>query len=52
MLEAYQAYGDYESMMDLTEGIVVEAIDAISEGGRGKGEGGSKYVLPWGDKHD
>ena len=23
MLEAYQAYGDYHDMMDLTEGIVV-----------------------------
>ncbi len=49
MLEAYQALGDYETMMDLTEGIIVEAIDAL-EGGSGKGEGGSKYVLPWGDE--
>ena len=26
MLEAYQAYGNYETMMDLTERIIVEAI--------------------------
>ena len=29
MLECYQAYGDYHSMMDLTEQIIVEAIEAI-----------------------
>ncbi len=29
MLEAYQAYGDYRSMMDLTEAFIVDAIDAI-----------------------
>ncbi len=32
MLECYQAYGDYESMMDLTEKLVVNAIDAIGGG--------------------
>ena len=26
MLEAYQAYGDYRSMMDLTEACIVDAI--------------------------
>ena len=26
MLEAYQAYGDYRSMMDLTERLIVDAI--------------------------
>ena len=26
MLEVYQAYGDYRSMMDLTEKLIVEAI--------------------------
>jgi lysyl-tRNA synthetase class 2 len=40
MLEVYQAYGNYETMMDLTERIVVNAIDAIG--------GGRK--LPWGEK--
>ncbi|WP_372720744.1 lysine--tRNA ligase [Novipirellula sp.] len=28
MLELYQAYGDYESMMDLTEQIIADAIQA------------------------
>jgi lysyl-tRNA synthetase class 2 len=40
MLEVYQAYGDYRSMMDLTEQIILDAIDTL---GRGR-------VLPWGDK--
>jgi lysyl-tRNA synthetase, class II len=40
MLEAYQAYGDYRSMMDLTEACMVEAIRAT----------GQSLVLPWGEK--
>ena len=32
MLEAYQAYGDYGSMMDLTERIICDAIEAIGGG--------------------
>ncbi len=39
MLEAYQAFGDYNSMMDLTEAIVSGAIHALN--------GPTK--LPWGD---
>ncbi len=31
MLEAYQAYGDYRTMMDLTERIIVEAIAAAGQ---------------------
>ncbi len=31
MLEAYQAYGDYRSMMDLTEKLVVNAIRATGQ---------------------
>ena len=31
MLEAYQAFGDYRSMMDLTEKIIVEAIEASGQ---------------------
>jgi lysyl-tRNA synthetase class 2 len=31
MLEAYQAYGNYESMMDLTEKCIVEAIEATGQ---------------------
>lgn len=40
MLEVYQAYGDYKSMMDLTEQVIVDAIEAT----------GQSYVLPYGDK--
>jgi len=40
MLEVYQAFGNYESMVDLTESIIVEAIQAI----------GGEYKLPWGEK--
>ncbi|MEX0715493.1 MAG: lysine--tRNA ligase, partial [Planctomycetaceae bacterium] len=39
MLEVYQAYGDYESMMDLTEAIVTDAVRAL----------GGEMRLPWGD---
>lgn len=42
MIEIYQAYGDYRSMMDLTENIVVNAAQAI----------GDSLVLPWGDDGD
>jgi lysyl-tRNA synthetase, class II len=35
MLEAYQAYGDYCSMMDLTEAIVIDAVRTVlASGGR------------------
>jgi lysyl-tRNA synthetase class 2 len=40
MLEVYQAFGDYRSMMDLTEAIISGAIAAI---------GAASRVLPWGD---
>ncbi len=39
MLEAYQAYGDYQSMMDLTEGLLCAAIDAVD----------GIYQRPWGE---
>ena len=39
MMEAYQAYGDYHNMMDLTESLIQGAIEAIG--------GGPKR--PWGD---
>jgi lysyl-tRNA synthetase class 2 len=39
MLEAYEAYGDYGTMMDLTEKLIVAAIAAIDGG----------YTRPWGD---
>jgi len=40
MLEAYQAYGDYHSMMDLTEALICGAIDALD----------GNYTRPWGDQ--
>ena len=30
MLELYQAYGDYRTMMDLTEALIVACVDAVS----------------------
>ncbi|MDA7932872.1 lysine--tRNA ligase, partial [Mariniblastus sp.] len=39
MLEVYQAYGDYESMMDLTESVIADALQAL----------GSKTTVPYGD---
>jgi len=40
MLEVYQAYGDYRSMMDLTEKVIVDAIRASGGG----------FQLPWGQQ--
>jgi lysyl-tRNA synthetase class 2 len=39
MLEVYQAYGDYHTMMELTEKLIVEAIRAT----------GQDLKLPWGE---
>ena len=40
MLEAYRAYGDYQTMMDLTERIILDAIAAT----------GQNYQIPWGER--
>ncbi|MCL4109484.1 UNVERIFIED_CONTAM: hypothetical protein GTU68_024381 [Idotea baltica] len=40
MIEIYQAYGDYNSMMDLTEAIIVNGVKTL----------GDTMQLPWGDK--
>lgn len=40
LLELYQAYGDYRSMMDITEKIIVNAIAATGQGN----------VIPWAGK--
>ncbi len=50
MLELYQAYGDYRTMMDLTEGLIVACVDAldIATGETGEepvGHNESKAVL-------
>jgi lysyl-tRNA synthetase class 2 len=61
MLEVYQAYGDYRSMMDLTEECICEAIQAIKlPGASYKAPVGgepansplapSAYQLSWADK--
>ncbi|MEO1527270.1 MAG: lysine--tRNA ligase [Planctomycetota bacterium] len=42
MLEVYQAYGNYESMMDLTEAVICNSIEAI--GGGYKREFGGEIV--------
>jgi lysyl-tRNA synthetase class 2 len=42
MIEIYQAYGDYRSMMDLTEQIVVNACLAVA----------GTTVIPWGSEGD
>lgn len=39
MLEVYQALGNYETMMDLTERMIVNAIQALD----------GQYQRPWGD---
>lgn len=49
MIEIYQAYGDYRSMMDLTEAIVTDAVKVVLEcSGQTREDG--RLVLPWGDK--
>jgi lysyl-tRNA synthetase class 2 len=39
MMELYEAYGDYQTMMELTEGLVVACVDAL----------GSSRQLPYGE---
>jgi lysyl-tRNA synthetase class 2 len=48
MMELYQAYGDYRSMMDLTEGLIVACVDALG-GGRKLpfGEHTIDFSPPW-----
>src|SRR5262249_21310617 len=49
MMELYQAYADYRTMMDLTEGMIVACVKAIS-GGAMKlpfGEHTIDYSPPW-----
>ncbi len=40
MLEAYEAFGNYEAMMDLTEQIIVDALQATGQG----------FQVSWNDK--
>ena len=56
MLEAYQAYGNYETMMDLTEAMIVDAIRAMNKGPLSQRERGDVSLtevslkLPWGER--
>lgn len=45
MIEIYQAYGNYESMMDLTEAIVTDAARVVLNA-----KEGDPLILPWGEK--
>jgi lysyl-tRNA synthetase class 2 len=48
MLELYQAYGDYRTMMDLTEGLVLACLEALGQGVRlPYGEAVVDYTPPW-----
>ncbi len=48
MMEAYQAYGDYHAMMDLTEALFASAIEAVGGGfARTWGEATIDFTLPW-----
>jgi lysyl-tRNA synthetase class 2 len=48
MMELYQAYGDYRSMMELTEGLVVACVDALGGGRKRKyGEREIDFTPPW-----
>jgi lysyl-tRNA synthetase class 2 len=56
MLELYEAYGDYGTMMELTERLICEAIGAVQRRGQGSEVGGQgaeagtvDYKLTWGD---
>jgi lysyl-tRNA synthetase class 2 len=51
MLELYQAYADYETMMDVTEGMVVACVKALRGGAADLklpyGDGVIDYSPPW-----
>lgn len=48
LMEAYQAYGDYNDMMDLAEGIVTRCIDRLGGGMvRAFGDKEIDFTPPW-----
>jgi lysyl-tRNA synthetase class 2 len=48
MLEAYQAYGDYRSMMNLTESLILGAIEALDGNLRRTWDGRTiDFTPPW-----
>jgi lysyl-tRNA synthetase class 2 len=53
MIEIYQAYGNYETMMDLTEAIVCDAVRTVlASRERPEAEAGAeqRLILPWGEE--
>jgi len=55
MIELYQAYGNYETMMELTEALFTGAIEALSTPPLSQGEGtagasANPFLRPWGKK--
>jgi len=49
MMEVYQAYGDYESMMDLTEALVCDAVRIVLTASDPLTTHHSPLTLRWGD---
>jgi lysyl-tRNA synthetase class 2 len=48
MMELYQAYGDYRSMMDLTEGLIVACVEVLGDGMRlSYGDRTIDFTPPW-----
>lgn len=48
MLELYQAYGDYRTMMDLTEGLIVSCVESLGQGMKLPfGEHTIDFTPPW-----
>ena len=48
MMELYQSYADYRSMMDLTEGLIVACVQTLGDGMmRPYGERTLDYTPPW-----
>jgi len=48
MLEAYQAYGDYNAMMDLTEELVSACLQAVGQGTKVQfGDREIDFTRPW-----
>src|SRR5207244_107440 len=52
MLELYQAYGNYETMMELTEGLIVECVKMLTAacGLADAAKPQAALELPYGDK--
>jgi lysyl-tRNA synthetase class 2 len=49
MVEIYQAYGNYETMMDLTEALVANAAREVLTAREGAPPPDGRLVLPWGE---